>query len=328
MSYQDPGQQPYPEYPAQQPNQPNPGYPAQQPYPGYPAQPQNPGYPQPQDAGYSAGYPGQQPNPGYPAGYPAQPQNPGYPQQDPGYPAGYPAQPWQQIPATPDPPRKSRTGLYIGAGVVVGLAAIGVAYAATSGGSNKPAAQSAPTTSASPSASSSPTDSASAQPTQTGSGGSSVSVVVPDSAGGLTKMTGSSADAVTQAMAKADAGNSALSGAKFAAYEKTGTSTYFGDFTLVPLSSSTELKDLESTEGASATLKAIVEGGLSNTASEPAAVPNGAMACGLIKGSSLQLRACAWIDDSEYALTAFSGSISNAEAAQYSAALWQASEKG
>ncbi len=72
---------------------------------------------------------------------------------------------------------------------------------------------------------------------------------VPASAGGLTEMTGSSADAVTSAMKKADASNSTLSGAEFGAYEKTGSSTYFGDLTLVPLASSSELQDLFSLEG-------------------------------------------------------------------------------
>ncbi|MEU8779782.1 hypothetical protein [Streptomyces sp. NPDC048606] len=121
MSYNQPGpygQQPQQPGPyGQQPPPPNP-YGQQQPQPGY-------------------GYPQQAPPGVPPQGYPQQPPQPGYPQQPPP-PPGYPQQPQQpsygyQQPATPpygggavppqDPPKKSKTGLVIGA--VVAIAAIG-----------------------------------------------------------------------------------------------------------------------------------------------------------------------------------------------------------
>ncbi len=50
------------------------------------------------------------------------------------------------------------------------------------------------------------------------------------------------------------------------------------------------------------------------------------MTCGLIVDPSITLRACLWMDADEYGLAALPEFLSNAEAAQYSAAIWKASE--
>jgi hypothetical protein len=124
-------------------------------------------------------------------------------------------------------------------------------------------------------------------------------------------------------MAKADATNETLAGAEFGAYATPGTGTYFSNLTLVPLN--TTLKQLEKS-GPAAALKTIVKDGLTDSAVEPSAVTKGAMTCGMIKGGKVPLRACSWIDDHEYGLTAFPSTLTNDVAAQYSAALWTASE--
>jgi hypothetical protein len=240
-----------------------------------------------------------------------------------------PEQPWQRISATTRPAHHRR-GLRNGLGALVGVAVAGVVAVLVSGGtSGRPAAAAAPTLSAAPSASVAST-SAAASATGTGDDasfgtvqGAAAGIAVPAEAGGLTKMTGSTADTVTTDMAKADATNETLAGAEFGAYATTGSSVYFSNLTLVPLNAT--LKQLEKAGPASA-LKTIVKDGLTDSAVEPSAVAKGAMTCGMIKGGKVPLRACSWIDDHEYGLTAFPSSLSNAAAAQYSAALWTASE--
>jgi hypothetical protein len=137
----DPAQQqnPYPQFPPAAP----PPYPGQPPG-GYPVQ-QPEGYPG-QAPGVYPGYPGQQPGayPGQqPGGYPGQP--PGaYPGQQPG---GYPGQPPGSWPPGFTPPRRSRTGWWIGgaAVVVIALVAAGIFavlhfVGAASGGAASPQA--------------------------------------------------------------------------------------------------------------------------------------------------------------------------------------------
>lgn len=240
----------------------------------------------------------------------------------------YPERLWERISAPAGPPR-NRNGLLVGLGALVGVGVIGVCAVLLSGGtSGRSTAVGVPTLSAAPTAAAT-TASAAATATDTSDDGAytaegaAAGIAVPDAAGGLTRMTGSAADTVTTDMAKADATNETLAGAEFGAYATTGTSTYFSNLTLVPLNAT--LEQLEKT-GPSAALKTIVKGGLTDSAVEPSAVAKGAMTCGLIKGGKVPLRACSWIDDHEYGLTVFPASLSNAAAAQYSAALWTASE--
>lgn len=238
----------------------------------------------------------------------------------------YQEQPWERISAPTAWPRH-RNGLLIGLGALVGVGVIGVSAVLLAGGSSaQSAAVGVPTLSAAPTAST-----ASTPGNATASGddggftaeGAAAGIAVPDHAGGLIRLTGPTADTVTTDMAKADAANVTLAGAEFGAYATTGTSAYFSNLTLVPLNAT--LEQLEKS-GPGTALKTIVVGGLTDSAVEPSAVTKGAMTCGLIKGGKVPLRACGWIDDREYGLTVFPSSLSNAAAAQYSAALWTASE--
>lgn len=241
----------------------------------------------------------------------------------------FPEQPWQRISAAARPAHHRR-GLRNGLGALVGVAVVGVVAVLVSGGAGgRPAAVPAPTLSAAASAAAA-SGPAGASASGTGDGesagtalGAAAGIAVPDEAGDLVRMTGSTADTVTADMAKADATNETLAGAEFGAYATTGSTVYFSNLTLVPLNAT--LKQLEKAGPASA-LKTIVKDGLTDSAVEPSAVSKGAMTCGMIKGGKVPLRACSWIDDHEYGLTAFPSSLSNTAAAQYSAALWSASE--
>ncbi|WP_034265225.1 hypothetical protein [Actinospica robiniae] len=240
---------------------------------------------------------------------------------------GFPERPWQRISAA-GRPAHHRRGLRNGLGALVGVAVVGVVAVLLSGGSGaRTAAAPAPTLSAAPAASAVSTPSGSVA---TGDGeaggtvqGAAADVAVPDVAGSLVRLTGPTADTVTSDMAKADAADETLAGAEFGAYATTGTSTYFSNLTLVPLNAT--LKQLEKA-GPAAALESVVKNGLADSAAEPSAVTKGAMTCGMIEGGKVPLRACSWIDDYEYGLTAFPSTLTNDVAAQYSAALWTASE--
>lgn len=265
---------------------------------------------------------------------------PNQPYAIPGQPYAIPGQPWadpaaqqwgvppQPVPFAPVPePKKSRTGLIAGVAVVAVLAVAGGVYAATSGGSGdkKPAAQAADTRSDSPAAETSPSPSDS--PSDTSMAAAPVTIVLPAKAKGLTQMTGSTGKAVTEAMKKADAGEPLLADALFGAYEKAGSGSYFGDLTLVPLSDSTDLQTALNTSDAKTVIGEIADqAGLTDAAAESTSVSGGAITCGLAS-SSITVRMCIWIDDDEYGLAAFPKSITDAQGAVYSNALWQASEQ-
>jgi len=230
---------------------------------------------------------------------------------------------WERISAPAKP--RNRDGLLIGLGALVAAGAIGVTAVLLSGGTGpRPAAAGAATLAAAPTPVAAPTASASGDGASRGTAqGPATGIAVPDTAGGLTRLTGAAADTVTADMARADAADETLAGAEFGAYATTGSATYFSNLTLVPLNAT--LQRLEKS-GPVAALDTIVKGGLTDAAVEPSAMAKGAMTCGLIKGGKVPLRACGWIDDHEYGLSVFPSTLSNAAAAQYSAALWTASE--
>lgn len=320
----DPASQPYP--PAQpypipgqsMPGQPMPG-PADQPYP--PTQPMQPMQPGQQWATPGQSMPGQ-PLPG---------------QQIPGQPMSGPtAQQWEMAQpmtgfAPPPPPNKPRTGLIVALSTVAVLGVAGIVFAVTStGGTTKAASQAAPSQSAIPSSATVTEPSSPAASTDASSAADAGgSVVLPASAGGLKQLTGSAGQAVTNAMKKADESNPMLSGALFGAYSKSGSSEYYSDLTLVPLSSASSLQTALSASDADTVISTIAQSaGLTGAATETPAVSDGAMSCGIDKTADITLRMCMWIDNDEYGLAAYPDSISNSQAATYSNALWKASEQG
>lgn len=152
-------------------------------------------------------------------------------------------------------------------------------------------------------------------------------VAVPASAGGLTQITGSAGEKVTSAMENADASTPDLTDAEFAAYSKTGSSTYFGNLTLVQLAETPDLYEQYESNGADATLTAA---GAGSALSEPVDVnvttPGAAMYCGLVSSGSVTLRTCVWVDGLEFGTLALPSSTSDDQVSAYAEAVWHASE--
>ena len=152
---------------------------------------------------------------------------------------------------------------------------------------------------------------------------------MPASAGGLTQMTGSEGQARTAAMKKADSSVPDLADAEFAAYSKAGSSAYFSNLTLVQLSDATDLETVYQAAGAAATLTAAgTDTALSDPENVDVTVAGGAMTCGLVSSSGITLRACYWVDASEFGVLATPSSTSDTAAAAYAEAVWSASETG
>jgi hypothetical protein len=231
----------------------------------------------------------------------------------------------QPVDVGSEAPKHRRTGLMVGISAVAVVAIGGGVYAlAASGDSSKPAAQVAPLAPGTTANSGSPTSaSATASPAATAG-----SMKIPSSAGTLTLMTDSVGDRVTSELRQAQ---SALpASALFGAYEKTGSSTYFANLILLEITDgdATSYETAYTSEGPSGALWEINgNGGVTDVKEETPAGPGGAMICGDIKYTQTPLRACMWIDATEYATAAFPATTPEAQAAAYSMALWKASEQ-
>lgn len=154
-----------------------------------------------------------------------------------------------------------------------------------------------------------------------------VQVTVPASAGGLIQMTGSIGQRVTAAMKKADSPTSAFANADFAAYARSGSSSYFANLTLVPLDRVDGLEQQYQADGAAVTLSAAMNGAdPSDSETVRASMPGGAMTCGLFSVEGVTTRDCAWLDASEFGIFAAPSSTDNAQASAYAEAIWTASE--
>jgi len=155
-------------------------------------------------------------------------------------------------------------------------------------------------------------------------------VTVPANAGGLTLMSGPEANAVVDPMKKADSASPLLSSAMFGAYEKTGTSQFFGDLTLVSLSDTPTLASAISSEGAQQVLDQNMQGsGLSDIQPETAGVSGGALSCGVETADHITMRACTWADSQSFGMLAAPLAAASAQQdATYAAAVEAAADQG
>lgn len=185
----------------------------------------------------------------------------------------------------------------------------GKANAALAGGRVTGAAGSA---AKSPSASPSPTPAA--------------SVTIPASPAGLTQMTNKIGQAGVSAMQKAATGNADLANAQFAEYEKSGSSTFVGNLTLVQLSKAPDLERTYSASGPTAMLGTLDVSALTGEHIVATGVPGAAIACGQLTTGGNTLTMCVWVDPSEYGMFAGPKSLSDTEAEQYAEAIETASE--
>ena len=224
-------------------------------------------------------------------------------------------------------PKRKRTGLIEGVcGLVVVVVAGGVYALTSSGGSTSPGAQSVAAQSASPadlstSAATSASASASVSASVSPSASDGLAMKMPTTAGNLTLMTNSEGNTVSQQLRQENA--SIPSSAIFGGYEKTGTSTYFGDLILLELSDgdADAYENLYTSSGAPSALGQIIGTTMSGyTTQSPG--PNSAMACAAVNS----MHVCEWIDATEYGTAGFPASVPLDQAAAYATALWKASE--
>jgi hypothetical protein len=331
-------------------------------YAGYPQdygqQGQAQDYGQQQGGGYGQYYGGAAQEQGYPEGYGQQQSYESYEQPSP-YTAFSPAQPpageGEPEPGTPapgllplddfvheepervEPPvppvrsarpvydddldedePKRRSGKLIGIVVAVAVVAGGAAAYMYVGGSKSNGSTAAGgTVAGTGAASASPSPTHSAKP---------VVITVPASAGGLKQMTNSVGKSVVATMKKSSASNADLANAEFAAYEKSGSTTFLGDLTLVPLGKAANLQQTYQVDGAAGALKDFGASAFTDTESITLPVPGSAMICGLSTTENATLRMCMWVDQNEFGLFGGVKSLSDAQAATYAKAFESASE--
>lgn len=152
------------------------------------------------------------------------------------------------------------------------------------------------------------------------------SVTIPASAGGLTQMTNKVGQAGVSAMQKSASGSADLANAQFASYEKTGSSTFFGNLTLAQLSKAPDIQKTYTLTGAAATLKALGATSLTDEQSITPGIAGSAMACGEFSTGGNTLSLCIWVDPSEFGLFAGPKALTDAQAEQYAEAIETASE--
>jgi hypothetical protein len=343
-----PLQPPEPEQP--QPEQPQQG----QPYPG-PAQPPQQGQPFAPQGGWIAPAPqnpyGQAPPPyGQPAPY----EQPGpYGQQPQPYEqtvpfSQYPAQPiaydqyGQPIPPQPGagqwgqygapapfyggpPPKRSRTGLFVGLGVGAGVIAVGVAVAvavSSSSGSGTPAAAGSTTASTSASAS------ASAASTSTDAQQTTHTISLPQSAGSLRLLTNSDTGSRIAQLKSQLASNSAYSNPQIGFYGIGSSASYSAWMLAEDTTNIPTFQDSVSAVGVDASATAIANAaGMKSAQTESAGPLGGALLCGTMTVSGVDVYACEWLDETTFGWVYFLPSVSHTAALGYTLDLRGASEK-
>jgi hypothetical protein len=152
------------------------------------------------------------------------------------------------------------------------------------------------------------------------------SVTLPSTAGGLTQMTNKVGQAGVSAMEKAAKGNVDLVNAQFAEYEKTGSSTFFGNLTLAQLTKASDIQKTYALTGATATLATLGASSLTSEQTVTPDVPGAAMACGRFTTGGNTMSLCIWVDPSEFGLFAGPKALSDSQAEQYAEAMEAASE--
>jgi hypothetical protein len=127
-------------------------------------------------------------------------------------------------------------------------------------------------------------------------------------------------------MNKANASSPDLSNALVAAFEKSGSSSFFADLTLVQLSKAPDFENIYQGSSPAGALKTLGASGFTDSETISTKIPGSAMACGLSTAGGVILRKCIWVDASEYGLFAAVKSLSNSQAAAYAEAIEAASE--
>jgi hypothetical protein len=326
-SYGQPGQ-----YGRQQPGQ----YGGQGQQPGPYGQPQQPG-----GYGQPGGY---EPTVAYGQQYPAQQQPSGYDQYGQAGQYGQGQQPgaWEQYgnsggyyPPQP-PPKKSRTGLFVGLGVGFGVIAAGVAIAVAVSSSNSPSTPVANGGSSSASAGASPSasaDTASAAPSDsasssTGITGTGHTISVPSRAGTLRLLTNADTTQRISELKSKLSGNAAYTDPQIGFYAIGSSHVYSVWLLAEDTSAIPSFQDSVTSLGAEGAAREIATAAnMKNIQTEPAGPLGGAMVCGTLNENGVNLMACEWVDDSSFGWVYFMPTVSHGKALNYTLDLRGAAEK-
>jgi len=225
------------------------------------------------------------------------------------------------------PPKRSRTGLFVGLGVGVAVIAAGVATALALSSSSGTANTASTGTTASPAAASS----AAGTPSATLSTAASQTVrtiSVPQSAGSLRLLTNSDTNARITQLKTQLSGNSAYSNPQIGFYG-IGSSTAYSVWMLAEDTTNiTTFQDSVNALGVDAAAKEIATAAnMKSMQTEPSGPLGGATVCGTLSENSVTVFACEWLDPTSFGWIYFMPSVTHAKALGYTLDLRAAAEQ-
>ncbi|HZU54786.1 MAG TPA: hypothetical protein VFA06_02850 [Actinocrinis sp.] len=319
--------------PQQAPQHPTQAFP-----PPYPTQPPHPTQPHPTQPHPTQAFPQQQDTPQWYAPQPDPSQwqatqqwdatqgNPGAANPSPwGQPQYQAGPPFFGAPplGTAQPPKRSRTGLYVGLGAgAVLVAGVVAAVVAMSGGSpTTPAAQNGPTATATPaSGSSTPNNAADPSPTGADTAGSQTShtLIIPVTAGPLHLVVNGDTQQRISDLKKNLQSNSAYPDPQVGFY-RVGSA---GSFSVWLLAESTaNLADFQTSlgiMGPTGVMKQITDGAsMTNVTVENPGALGGALDCGKLNVDGTTVRSCVWVDHDSFGWVYFLPSVSQSKMVTY-----------
>jgi hypothetical protein len=243
------------------------------------------------------------------------------------------AVPWGQYGSPggfyPAPPKRSRTGLYVGLGVGVGVVAIGLAIGIAVGSSNSTGSPSASgitataTASAPSSAAASPTAAAS-----TAASRGARTVVLPAGAGPLHLLTNSDTASRVAELKSKLSDNAVYSDPRIGFYG-IGSSSSFSAWLLAE--STTDIAAFQDEvrslgpDGAAREIAAAAK--MTDLETESPGPLGGALLCGTLPEGSVRITACEWVDDSSFGWVYFLPSVGHGKAIGYTLELRGAVEQ-
>jgi hypothetical protein len=247
--------------------------------------------------------------------------------------------PWGQPPygAAPPffgaaPPKRSRTGLYVGVGAgAVVVAGVVAAVVAMSGGGGKPApvAQSGNASATASSGASTPNNTTDASPTHGGTSGSQTShtLSIPPAAGPLHLVVNGDTEQRISDLKKNLASNTAYPNPQ-AGFYRVGASGSFSVWMLAQ--DTTQITDFQNTLGLlgpAGVMKQITDGAsMKDVTVENPGPLGGALDCGKLTVDDQVIRSCVWVDHATFGWVYFLPSVSESKLLQYTQNLRAAAE--
>jgi hypothetical protein len=227
------------------------------------------------------------------------------------------------------PPKRGRTGLFVGLGVGAAVIAAGVATALALGGATGTVNTASTGTTASPAASTSAgaTDSPSTTPSAA-TQQTARTVSVPQSAGSLHLLTNSDTTSRITQLKTQLSGNAAYSNPQIGFYG-IGSSTAYSVWMLAEDTTNiATFQDSVNALGVDAAAKEIATAAsMKSMQTEPSGPLGGAMVCGTLSEQSVTVFACEWLDTTSFGWIYFMPSVTHTKALGYTLDLRAAAEK-